>query len=643
MRPWFHRAKICVAVLVALSCESPITPNPIDNLTSVRPKLDSKLITVAVGEERQLSSDGVAATSLNWRSSNPEVVSVTSTGLISAHELGVATLVVRGRSSADTALINVRAPAQSVELAVDSIVLAKNQSALMPFSAFDSFGNLLQSPVGGRVEWTSTDRQVATVDSAGIVSAVSPGLAHIVLTIDGRSDTTAVTVVGPAAETWYTTVTPSQLSVGQTAQATAVNGSDGSTQWTIRSAWTAPWKSSNVDVARVSVAGVVTAVAEGTALITAGDGVTGGALVTVSNAPRVVEVLVSVGRQGLSVGESTIATATLVGSGGQTLSSQPVTWSSSNPTIASVSESGIVNAIAGGGATITATYGDMSGHVSVTVTQPVQTNGGNQQATEPVFEPGTGALIYADSIDNYSSTSAMWADVGSSMRIRQGFSEDADALSLLAPGRGGFGKALRMRYAGLGAAHDWDVVNAPVLPDSTTHFLQFSGRFTISALTGVLAIKFFEAYHRDYSRVQWNTHDHLPCPTQARGIGTYFQVIDRDVTNCQGNQAVGPYAQDVIVDHQWHRYTFQFKANTSRGSRDGIARMWIDGIKVIDISASAVGVTPPGGYKTWCDVDDIDALSTQGIEYIRWGGQLSTEPGSPFTLDIDDFVWWRAK
>jgi len=164
----------------------------------------------------------------------------------------------------------------------------------------------------------------------------------------------------------------------------------------------------------------------------------------------------------------------------------------------------------------------------------------------------------------------------------------------------------------------------------------------IAALNGVLAIKFFEAYHRDYTRVQWNTHDHLPCPAQG-GVGTYFQVYDQGATSCQGNQALKPFAQDVIVDRQWHRYTFQYRPNTSRGSRDGIARMWIDGTKVIDISAAAVGVTPAGGYKSWCNLDDIDALSTQGIEYIRWGGQLSTEPGSPFTLDIDDFVWWRPK
>jgi hypothetical protein len=68
--------------------------------------------------------------------------------------------------------------------------------------------------------------------------------------------------------------------------------------------------------------------------------------------------------------------------------------------------------------------------------------------------------------------------------------------------------------------------------------------------------------------------------------------------------------------------------------------MWIDGIKVIDISASAVGVTPPGGAKTWCEVDDIDALAVaNGILYVRFGStQTTTTPA--WTYDIDDFVWW---
>ena len=68
--------------------------------------------------------------------------------------------------------------------------------------------------------------------------------------------------------------------------------------------------------------------------------------------------------------------------------------------------------------------------------------------------------------------------------------------------------------------------------------------------------------------------------------------------------------------------------------------MWIDGVKIIDISMAAVGVTPPGGHKPWSELDDLDALATaDGISTLWWGG-TQTDPTPPWTLDIDDFIWW---
>ncbi len=124
----------------------------------------------------------------------------------------------------------------------------------------------------------------------------------------------------------------------------------------------------------------------------------------------------------------------------------------------------------------------------------------------------------------------------------------------------------------------------------------------------------------------------------------YWQVYDKSVlTSCQGNQPIGAglYPGDKF-DGQWHRYTYQYRPNTSPGSRDGIARMWVDGTKIIDVSAAAVGITPPGGFKTWCNWNDVDALASEGIDMLGFGSVLTTSTPS-FTLDIDDFIWWRPK
>jgi hypothetical protein len=71
--------------------------------------------------------------------------------------------------------------------------------------------------------------------------------------------------------------------------------------------------------------------------------------------------------------------------------------------------------------------------------------------------------------------------------------------------------------------------------------------------------------------------------------------------------------------------------------------MWIDGTKVIDVSAATIGVTPPGGEKPWCLADDVDALAiNEGVVNLRFGGPQTTNPPD-WTYDVDDLVWWVGK
>ncbi len=262
----------------------------------------------------------------------------------------------------------------------------------------------------------------------------------------------------------------------------------------------------------------------------------------------------------------------------------------------------------------------------------------------PSYSPAADILVYADSMEAYADPTSMLARANADTAgWAPGFGVDA-GLQLVRPGYGGTGQALREAYSGAyQGSEDWDLRNVPATPDTATQFFQYEGRVTLQAPLGssVLAVKWFMAFHADGTRVQWNTHDHLPCTAQAPGESGYWQVYDQAETSCQGNQPVGPYP-DQVFDGQWHRFTYEYRPNTSPGSRDGIARMWIDDTKVIDISASAVGVTPPGGYKPWCQWDDVDALSTHGVVLLRWASTQTTAT-PPYTIDMDDFLWWRAR
>jgi hypothetical protein len=265
---------------------------------------------------------------------------------------------------------------------------------------------------------------------------------------------------------------------------------------------------------------------------------------------------------------------------------------------------------------------------------------------EPVYDASVHKLVMKDDMDSYTTAAQMGANpVGTAPRIVPipapvTTSSPVSNKNDVIVGRNGTGKAARLLYTGIyqdGA--NLETMNTVRQPATATHYFQYWARVNLSLpFAGTIAVKWFEAWHAAFDRVQWNTHDHLPCPTSSRS--TYFQVYDQSrETTCQGNQPIGPYFSD-IADNKWHRYTYSYKPNTAKGSRDGFARMWIDGVKMIDVSAATIGVTPPGGEKPWCLANDVDALANgDGIVSLRWGStQTTTSPS--WTYDIDDVMWW---
>ena len=96
---------------------------------------------------------------------------------------------------------------------------------------------------------------------------------------------------------------------------------------------------------------------------------TASASVTIACAIPVATVTVSPASVSLQMGQSSQLTATPKDANGSPLTGRAITWSSSNTAIATVSGTGLVTGVAGGGpVTITATSEGQSGSASVTVT-----------------------------------------------------------------------------------------------------------------------------------------------------------------------------------------------------------------------------------------------------------------------------------
>ncbi|MFN2316169.1 MAG: Ig-like domain-containing protein [Gemmatimonadales bacterium] len=126
------------------------------------------------------------------------------------------------------------------------------------------------------------------------------------------------------------------------------------------------WSSSNEGVVSVSSTGLATAVSSGTAVISAtAGGVTG---------TTEIKVRFPVGQVVVSPASGTIRregaiqlTAAITDQGGTARTNRTVTWASLNPTVATVSASGLVSGLTDGQAVITATSEGVTGQATITV------------------------------------------------------------------------------------------------------------------------------------------------------------------------------------------------------------------------------------------------------------------------------------
>ncbi len=201
------------------------------------------------------------------------------------------------------------------------------------------------------VTWTSSNPSVATVSESGLVTAVAQGTATITATsnLDNtKSGTCTVTVNTPAAPIPVTAIALSDatVAVGSTTTLTVTyTPADANTGKAIST-----WTSSNNAVATVAN-GVVTGISAGTATITATTegGKTASCTVTV-NVVAVTGVSLDKTSANLQTGGSITLTATVTPANA---SNKAITWSSSDPAVATVGN-GVVTAIAAGSTTITA-------------------------------------------------------------------------------------------------------------------------------------------------------------------------------------------------------------------------------------------------------------------------------------------------
>jgi YVTN family beta-propeller protein len=247
------------------------------------------------------------------------------------------------------------------------------------FTAIGTYTDNSTQVLTAQVVWNSSDPSVAAVSNAsgydGLATALAPGSVTITATLGAVSGSTGLTVTPATLVSIGVTPANSSIANGLTNQfmATGVY-TDNSTQNLTASV---AWSSSNTAVASVSNAplfhGLATGVSAGSVTITAATGnVSGSTGLTVTPA-TLVSIGVTPANPWIANGtnQQFNATGTYTDNSTQNLTTL-VTWSSSDTSVASISNAansnGLATALSQGSVTITAALGSAIGSTSLTVT-----------------------------------------------------------------------------------------------------------------------------------------------------------------------------------------------------------------------------------------------------------------------------------
>lgn len=240
---------LCLALALVLSACSKI-------------ELDTATLDLKLGETGQLTPD-TKDTPVTYESSDTAVVTVDENGKITTVGVGSATVTATNSKgkTAECAVNVSHVEPTGISFKTDSFNLEPGKTAALDV-AFEP-----KNTTNFAITYSSDNEAVATVDADGTITAVSAGSATITATTEnGQTATCAVTV--PPYASSITMDATLDLVVKDSATLSPVLSPDGCVNEAIT------WTSSDESIATVSN-GKVTAVAPGTATITATTDISG--------------------------------------------------------------------------------------------------------------------------------------------------------------------------------------------------------------------------------------------------------------------------------------------------------------------------------------------------------------------------------
>ncbi|MGA9587107.1 MAG: Ig-like domain-containing protein [Terracidiphilus sp.] len=367
--------------------------------------------SLSSGATEQLAATGLysdnttqlLASQAIWSTSDPTIASVNGAGFLTALKAGSVTVTASMGGVSGTGAVVVSAPSLS-SIAITPAVFSIGSGQTKQLSAKGIYSDGTTQNVSNQVTWNSLSTGSATVSATGLVSGASAGISTITATLGSVTGSAMATVTAAQLQSIVVTPATASIATGQT-QAFAANGifSDGSSTDMTDSVI---WSSSATKFATVDTNGLATGVSAGAAMVTATSGtVSGSAALTVTTAV-LTEVDISPDAQTIPIGGQVQLTLTGTYSDSTTQTLTNATWSSSDPSFASVDPAlGNVTGVANSNGypiTITATSNGLSDTTTVFVTAAVMESLAITPATDSI---ASGTSVQYSVSANYSDGS----------------------------------------------------------------------------------------------------------------------------------------------------------------------------------------------------------------------------------------------
>ncbi len=374
----------------------------------------------AMGTYSDGSSKDITAT-VQWSSSNASVASVSSSGMANGAASGQTTVIAKSGTVQGTASLTVSSSGGGggggssptlISVTVSAAASSIPVNTAQQFTATGSYDNGSSADITALVTWNSSLPTSATISPTGSATAVAAGTTTISATLSGITGSMIFTVTAPALTGIL--ISPDDLTLGiginQQYVATAIY-SDGSVE-DLASGVT--WSSSTTSTATIDASGLASTAGAGQTTLTATVGSFSDTTTLTVVPANLMSISVSPNPGTLAVGTTQPFMALGTFDDGSTQLLTSVTWTSSQPGVATVdAATGVATAVGAGTTNVSATSGSVSGSAQLTVTAATlvsltvtPVNAATAPGTTKQF---TATGTFSDSSTQDVTVSALWS------------------------------------------------------------------------------------------------------------------------------------------------------------------------------------------------------------------------------------------